>query len=269
VAILEKAGEPVKTAIAIIVAAVIGAGLGLTAAGSFAQTSTRLAVDVIPLDNTATTYGPINDCAAADVGDEFPVDIITENVTDLLAWEIPVQYDPDVLEPLESDTALFQAVGDGQLLDLSQFSAPGVYTVSAVDVADPPSPATGDGVLATVTFRAIGEGVSPILVGAFEVGEDFPVRGPVLRNLDAEAIGDETGDGVFDGEAQSAEIRVGSSCDDPDARVLAASSNSNWMMILGAAIGGVIALGLAVAGGLYVRRLRSQSQGTLAPPDTA
>ncbi len=187
--------------------------------------STRLAIDVLPAGNKATEIDTIEDCAAADVGDVFLVDIVIENVEDLLAWEIPLRYDPEVLSVTDRDVVVFQDANSGSnVIDLSAATpdTSGRYVLESVDAADPATDDSGSGVLAHVTMTAIGEGTSPLTMAKLDLDGDGDFdQGAFMRNVDGEIIGDDEGaDTLFDGPTAGAEIRVGSECPDaPGARV--------------------------------------------------
>lgn len=187
--------------------------------------STRLAIDVLPAGNKATEIDTIEDCAAADVGDVFLVDVVIENVEDLLAWEIPLRYDPEVLSVTDRDVVVFQDANSGSnVIDLSATTpdTSGRYVLESVDAADPATDDSGSGVLAHITMKAIGEGTSPVTMEKLDLDGDGDFdQGVFMRNVDGEIIGDDEGaDTLFDGPTAGAEIRVGGECPDaPGARV--------------------------------------------------
>ena len=213
-----------------------------------------LAIDAIPANNTATSVGQIDTCAAADEGDSFIVDVVIEDVTNLLAWEMSVFYDPDVLEVIESDTELFQAANEGsQVFDLSEETPDddGRYLLQSVDTSEPASPDTGSGVLARLTFRAKGPGVSRLTIDKVDLNDDGTLdHGPLLRNEAAEIIGDVDGDTLFDGPASGAEIRVGQPCPGQEGTVSTVQAISDGgtsvALVLGVVVGGLAAGALTI-----------------------
>lgn len=185
-----------------------------------AQAPTSVSVDVVPAGNTATTAGTVQACASAKNGDSFIVDIVISDVKDLLAAELAVSYNADVLEVTGRDVQQFQAASAGsQVLDLSD-KVPdddGRYEVQSVDTADPLAPDSGSGILASLTLRAKGEGTSPISIAPVDLdGDGTPDRGILMSNANGDAIGDTNGDKRFDGPTKDAEIRVGESCSGAD-----------------------------------------------------
>lgn len=191
-----------------------GDGAGVEDAGPSEGVS--LAVDAAPTGNTATSVASIEPCASAQVGDTFEVDLVIRDVTDLLAWEIGISYDPMILEVRGRDVQMFQAANAGSgVVDTSGETpdSSGRYVVSAVDTADPAAPDSGSGVLARITFKAIKEGASPLSLEKIDLDDDgTPDQGPFLRAENAAIIGDENGDAIFDGPTDDAEIRVGAPC---------------------------------------------------------
>lgn len=231
---------------------------------------TKLAVDVVTKDNSATSLGDIDTCAAADLGDTFKVDIVIQGVTDLLAWELPVNYDPLVLRIDDRNVQLFQAANDGSQVYDASASTPdisGHYLASAVDTADPVKPDSGDGILVRLIVTAIGEGTSGVTLDPVDLtNDDVPDRGILLRNAENAIIGDEDNDSFFDGPVASAEIRVGETCAD-GGRVEPGTvgengttggsgddGDSNTLWIVLGAIAAVVVVG--GAGGLLLMRNR-------------
>jgi hypothetical protein len=234
---------------------------------SLAQEATSLSIDAIPEGNSDTSVAEIDDCASTQKGDTFDVDLIIEDVVDLLAWEINISYDPEILEVRDSDADMFQGANEGSVVqDLSE-STPdddGRYLLQSVDAADPISPDSGSGVLARLTFRAIGQGTSTLAADKLDLNEDgTPDRGALLRDVAGDIIGDEDGDTLFDGLVHGAEIRVGESCPDQAAstavRLSEEGGGLNVALVVGLAVGGVAAVVLVVALAVFLRRRRGAS----------
>jgi hypothetical protein len=210
------------TAVLVAALLVMSPPAGLVAPSLHAQTPTSIGVDVVPSGNTATSIGNVQACASAQQGDSFIVDILI-TVNDLLAWELPVSYNPDVLEVTGRDVQKqFQSANPGsQILDLSD-KVPdddGRYELQAVDTADPPSPDSGNGILARLTLKARGPGISPLGIAPVDLdGDNKPDRGILLRQANGDIAGDVNGDSIFDGPALDAEIRVGQPCPGADSK---------------------------------------------------
>jgi hypothetical protein len=175
-----------------------------------------VAVDTVPTGNEATSVGEVDECASAAVGETFQVDVIVKDVKDLLAFEMPVSFDPKVLKITDRNVKLFLAGNSGsQVLDASAQTPnnTGIYMASAVDSADPAAPDSGDGILVRLTFNAIAAGTSPIGLDPVSIsGTGAADRGILLKNKDNAIIGDTSGDTFFDGPHHRGEIRVGSDC---------------------------------------------------------
>ncbi len=198
---------------AVVCSLVLGAALGITSA--YADDPV-LAIDVDPTGNTPTSIGTVNTCVSVAKGDSFKVDVVVENITDLLSWQIYFQYDPAILQVTQRNVRLFQqANGGSSVYDLSDKvpDTDGVYSIEAADTSDPPSPDSGSGVLTELTLSAIGSGTSDVaLVNQDLDGDAKPDRGTLLRNVDTQIIGDKNGDTFFDGEVDGAKVAVDQAC---------------------------------------------------------
>jgi hypothetical protein len=149
-------------------------------------------------------------------GDTFQVDVFVTDVTDLLAWETYFVYDMSVINVVSRDVMMFQAANAGSnVFDVSEGlpDIDGHYRIAAVDLADPPAPDSGSGVLAKLTLEAVGPGVSPLSLSPIDINEDGSIDlGPSLKNSEAESIGDLDSDGFFDGPIANAQIAVDTAC---------------------------------------------------------
>jgi len=249
---------------------------------AIAQPGPTLAIDVGPQDNAGAALGPLEDCVMAEVGDVFQIDVVIEDVTDLLAWELSVEFDPEVVSVVDHDVRLFQeADGVSAVIDVSQQlpDEPGFYTLSAFESSDPPAVDRGSGVLARLTLEALAEGDSDLEFGTRDFGGEGDLdRGTLLRAFDGGAIGDENDDDFFDGEADGAQVFVGSECPPGTTAVQAQvveidngddnngadddSSSFPWAIAGGAAGGLAVLLAAAV---LLLRR-RGGAPATPEPP---
>ena len=229
----------------------------------------QLSVDADPTGNEPTKVGPRNSCISVASGDSFDIDIVISDVEDLLAWEIYFEYDPTIVEILKRDVRLFQSANRGSaVFDVSEAlpDNDGLYRLAAADTADPVRPDSGSGVLARLSFVAIGPGVSTASLARRDLNGDGKLDiGPFLRNIDAEPIGDDDGDTLFDNVSGAAQIVVDSPCPPetsttPPAADTASSDSVNpTVYILGLGIG---AAALAVISVLFVyfrRRARAPS----------
>ena len=176
-----------------------------------------LAVDADPAGNTATSLGTVEDCVSVDPGATFGVDIVVTNVENLLAWEAYFVYDPGILEVLAADVRLFTAANPNSNVANASDPTPdtdGLFFVGAVDgnaALD-----SGSGVLARLTLRAVGSGISAVALPKLDFNDDgVPDQGPVLGAVEfgtAVYLGDVDGDELFDGTVGQAEVAVGQPC---------------------------------------------------------
>ncbi len=151
---------------------------------------------------------------AVKVGQVFVVKLYVQDVANLYAADVHLQFDPALLEVQDADPA---APGV-QIQPLSSFFAPGFVikkkACNVVDPADPDCtvagrawyaaaqlnptpPATGSGPLAAITFKAIKSGLSQLTVSYQQFsdpkGDPIPsmrqdgavkvMEGPILRKL--------------------------------------------------------------------------------------
>jgi hypothetical protein len=200
----------------VVLALAASAGGVLTGGHSAAQETVTIGVDADPTGNTATSLGPIDSCLSVSTGDTFQVDVFVTDVVDLLAWETYFVYDMSVINIDSRDVMMFQAANPGShVFDVSEGlpDIDGQYGIAAVDIADPPAPDSGSGVLARLTLKAAGAGVSPLSLSAIDINGDGTMDlGPWLKDSQAEPIADVDGDGFFDGPIANAEIVVDDTC---------------------------------------------------------
>ncbi|MBI2913405.1 MAG: hypothetical protein HYY03_05745 [Chloroflexi bacterium] len=228
----------------------------------------RLVVDASPSGNTPAELGPINSCVTVASDRSFRIDIVIQDVQDLLAWEVYLEYDPAILEVVGRDVDQFQGANPGSnVYDVSETvpDSDGLYRVAAADTADPPSPDSGSGVLARLTLRAIGPGISPASLARRDLnGDGKPDLGPFLRDANAEPIGDEDGDTFFDGATDNAQIAVDTDCPPgsqgpaPATTTDSGSTGFRGVYILAIALSAAAVAGLSTALLLYRRRAKAQ-----------
>jgi len=202
--------------VAALLAAAMLAGVIVRGGESTAQTATSIGVDADPAGNTATSLGPIDSCVSISIGDTFDVDIFVMDVVDLLAWEVYFVYDGSIISIVDHDVQMFQAANaDSNIFDLSEVlpDLDARYGLAAADLADPPAPDSGSGVLTRLTLKAVGPGLSPASVPPIDFNDDGTIDlGPFLNNLRGEGIDDLDGDGFFDGQIFDAQIAVDTAC---------------------------------------------------------
>jgi hypothetical protein len=235
----------------------------LVPGGIDAQETPSLAVDAGVEGNGPLEVSRIEDCLSVQAGDRFEIDLVIEGVTDLLAWEAFLSYDPAVVIVVEQDVKLFQEGNVGSsVIDVSA-QVPddsGFHKLSAVETSDPPTPDSGSGTLARLTLEARDEGESPLAIGSRDIdGDGEQDQGTLLKDVDAVNIGDDDEDGFFDGEQADALVVVGGDCPEGSTVAEAAGSDSGGSSSL-LFIGGAAAVALVVgaAGGwlLFFRRRR-------------
>jgi hypothetical protein len=258
-----------------LAAILAAAALTLLPQTTYAQSDPTFAIDVGIQGNGSTNVEEIENCVEVTVGDRFQVDVVVQDITDLLAWEIPIDYDPTVVTLVGQDVKMFQQANEGSsVLDLSAKlpDDSGFHALAAFDSADPESPDSGTGVLARITFEAVGAGDSPIRFGNRDYDNDGTLdRGSLIRAASTEIIGDDNEDTFFDGEQEDAQAVVDGTCPDgtivgeastvgeePNTPVGDDDSSTPWAVIGGGVAAGIVAL-LVLAFLLTRRRGRRSS----------
>lgn len=199
------------------VALTLGCGSpGTESSSSSTSGELELAVDAVPMGNAKARIGDIQDCVRTEVDQTFEIDILVMNVKDLLGWQVEFVFYPSILELVGRDVKYFSDANAGSsVFDVSGSVPNGIghYTVGAADLADPPAPDSGSGVLARLRLRAKSEGVSPLAIPNLDLDSDgLADRGRVLTNIEGERIEDDDGDGLFDGDVRHAQVAVGRDC---------------------------------------------------------
>ena len=180
-----------------------------------AQGSVELATDADPDGNSATSLGPREGCISVDADDTFEFDIVVSDIDDLVAWELYLRFDPSIIEVVDADMDdMFLDSNPGSSLIKKSERYVGRHFLGAADrrlVG-----ASGSGILARVTLHAIAPGTSDAEIFYHDFDRDGDDDfGPRLTDSDGSAVGDVTGDRVFDGPTYHALIAVNESCDVP------------------------------------------------------
>jgi hypothetical protein len=151
-------------------------GVGLLIA---AVSAARSPNDTIAAQGATVSLVPSSQ--VVDLGDTFTVDFSAENVTNLAAFEFKVSFDPNVLNVESVSQTDFLGSTDRNI-SCERVTDPiavppgnvwfGCVSSASGDAVLP----SGSGVLATVTFRAIGDGVSPLIFRKVELTDDFAIN---------------------------------------------------------------------------------------------
>jgi len=181
-----------------------------------AQEGLAVGVDADPSGNTATSLGPIDQCVSVAKDDKFQVDVFITDVNNLLAWETYFSFDGSIVNVTDLDVDLFQAANaNSDVFNASESlpSSGGLYRLGAIDFGQPPSPDSGSGVLARLTLKAVGAGISPAILLTLDADNDGkPDLGTRLKDPQERSLGDSNGDGIFDGTVFNAQIAVDRDC---------------------------------------------------------
>src|SRR3972149_5128514 len=148
---------------------------GAQEASVAAQGATTMGLDVDTDGNPPPPLGAIYSCVSVDVGDLFPVDVYVANVSNLLGWEVYLQYDHSRLEIVNSDVRLFLTNTTGSnVIDVSDPlpSRSGLHRFAAADIASPAALESGSGVLARLVLQAKEAGSSPVSLPYLDFNTD-------------------------------------------------------------------------------------------------
>ena len=159
-----------------LLAAAVAAALVITAAAAVwsassgqgttqASPGVTLGTDVNTAGNTATSLGSIETSRTVACGETFDIDIYITDVTNLWVWTLALIYEPDVLYVAKRDAKMFLAAAPGSEVADNSYADPalgGSYEPGASDIADPPPPHSGSGVLVRLTMQARGKGTSSL-----------------------------------------------------------------------------------------------------------
>lgn len=188
------------------------------------QTPTALALDVQINGNSAASVGLIDSCTSVAMDATFPVDVIVRRVTNLVAWEVYLQYDRNRLEVVgvdvgnNSEDPLFLSVASNSNVINVSDPVPnhnGLYRLAAADIGIPAAPEQGSGVLARLTLKAKAAGAAALGLPHLDYNKDGTYDlGPRLITLQGKEIGDGDGDGFLDSLGNSGHVAIGSSCAD-------------------------------------------------------
>lgn len=247
--------------------------LALSVAGASSQESLQIALDADPAGNTPSTAATADGCVSVQPGDSFDVDILITNAEELLAFDIYIEYDEQLLEVSGKDTRLFLDSNTGsRVTDLSATvpDSDGLYDIAAVDTADPPRPDSGSGALARITFTALAPGTAEIQFAQRDVtGNGILDVGPFLRDVDLEILGDGDGDSFFDGQWPPIEARIGGLCNGsgpantgnggPGTAGGGDGGGIGEVALIALAAGAVALAGAVLAGGRYLLRRLNRS----------
>lgn len=134
------------------------------------------------------------DFILVDPGDTFSVGVVVENVQELYAFDIIVQFDPDVLAASQLTLGSFLAEGWTLIQAIDNVAGTVQFAMTQIN----PEPAkTGSGTLFTIDFTALDLGESDL---------EF-LRSDLSDNVDFQLIGNQPMDGF---------VQIGPAKDDFD-----------------------------------------------------
>jgi len=250
-----------------LLAAAVAAALVITVAAALwsassgqgttqASPGVTLGTDLNTAGNTATSLGSIETSRTVACGETFDIDIYITDVTNLWVWTLALIYEPDVLYVAKRDVKMFLAAAPGSEVADNSYADPalgGSYEPGASDIADPPPPHSGSGVLVRLTIQAKGEGTSSLslreatlfgyssggLLKTITIGSKFDAQITVSEGT---CPTDTDGDGAPDkydncpqmantDQADNDEDEKGDVCDDDDDNDTITDTNDNCPLV--------------------------------------
>lgn len=191
--------------------------VGMTLAGlwmvgnAHANPNQMIGLDMTPVSDNSPSSAGVDTCAQVDVGASFEADVFATNLTTLTHFELRVDFDPKILS-LDSESIDFNFLlakdGGSAQFPVVEEEKPGRWFIGAADTRQPDS---GSGTLARLTFKALKNGTSTVSIAANPV-----VVRPILEGRQGletiVRIGDDNGDGFWDGGLSAGKVAVGVSC---------------------------------------------------------
>ncbi len=164
-----------------------------------------IGVDTDPTGNSATAGHTIEACREVAAGETFQVDFTVQQVSDLAGFEADLHYNPSVLRVTAVDYELFLATA-GTIMDVGDTPPDddGTFSIGVSLWPLPDVGASGDGVLARLTFEAVGTGSC-----------NLDLSGVKLADINVQPIGDTDDDDDFDGSVSKGEVAVAQTCPAP------------------------------------------------------
>lgn len=161
-------------ALVLAVSPALGLGGGGGAAGQDGASGT-LSLDHATGDNTASAVGSIQECDTKPLsaGQEFTADIVVQGIPgngeDMGAFQTRITFDSSVInfvsiavsDPAGGAQFFLEKAGTPQVAPVSGENAPGDWTVGGFQLGSNRGN-NGDGLLARLTFRVVGSGVTNI-----------------------------------------------------------------------------------------------------------
>ncbi|HUF54312.1 MAG TPA: cohesin domain-containing protein [Dehalococcoidia bacterium] len=153
------------------------------AQGVVAENVDLIAIDTDTSGNDPTTVGAVDVCSRIEVGDEYEVDVVVQGIPELdeggelVSFEFVLHYDGRYVEIIDADVT-GQLLGEAPGSNVIDFTNEtpdddGQFTVAAVDFGEG-ADESGDGVLARLTLRGIGQGTSDLALTGILLHDSSP-----------------------------------------------------------------------------------------------
>lgn len=129
-------------------------------------------------------------------GGSFDVDVVVDNVTNLGAFQFELTYDQDIVEVEDVQEGPFLG-SSGRTVDcLPSDQAAGSALLTCVTLGATPAGPNGSGVLAVLTFKPVGLGISPLHLQSVQL-TDPPANPLAVEAVDSSITVEERQGGGF------------------------------------------------------------------------
>jgi hypothetical protein len=179
--------------------------LALAGRPAHADSNSIIGFDMAPESSGTASGTGVSTCASVNTGDKFEADVFITNVQSLTSWELRVDYDSSVVSLDSADFNFLLAQNGGQVFptDFEQEKDGRMFLAAA----DGQRPNSGSGVLARLHLTALANGTSSL-----KIPTSPTYYGPRLTGAAGAALGDTSGDAIWDGTLTAGTVKVGSSC---------------------------------------------------------
>ena len=182
------------------------------AQASHLPAASEVGIDTVTTSNSAITLGDRDDCVSLAAG-TVNVDMYVKDVQDLVAWQTDLLFDPAIVYVTNVDYNFITGASGGPVLPLGD--SPGV---DGADADALPEGQDGKILIAAAQLAATNPSGSGVMarftLSAQGAGQTILSLTNVIMADSQGAIGDTTGDGVYDGPVYTGTVVVGGDCVD-------------------------------------------------------
>jgi len=181
------------------------------------QEKAIVGIDTDTSGNTATSLGPTNSCVSLSSGQTTNVDLFIKDINLISSQGVSLEYDRSLIEVTSINPNMLLTANSGSSpANFSEIHNDQGYSLVALvdqNTAAYQSVETGSGVLARITLKAKGSGLTLLKITPKDLNQDKIIDyGPGFNNAGGYKIGDTNKDGIFDGPVLNAVIAINRPC---------------------------------------------------------